>query len=59
MTISELRDYLAKYTGEGKGDAMVLICDMRDNPLENGTEIKDAVFLEWKDGECSLVLQTS
>ena len=59
MTINELRDYLAKYTGEGKGDSAVFICDMRDNPLENGTEIEDAVFLEWKNGECSLVLQTS
>ena len=59
MTINELRDYLAKYTGEGNGDAQVLICDMRDNPLTSGTEIKDAVFLEWKDGDCSLILQTS
>ena len=59
MTVSELRDYLAKYTGEGKGDTTVLICDMRDNPLTSGMEIKDAVFLEWQDGDTTLVIQTS
>ena len=58
MTINELKDYLAKYTGEGKGDATVLICDMRDNPLTGGEEIIDAVFLEWNEGDCSLVLRT-
>ena len=59
MTINELRDYLAKYTGGGNGDAPVLICYIRDNPLTSGMEIKDAVFLEWKEGDCSLVLQIS
>lgn len=59
MTVQELKDYLSKYTGEGKGDATVLICDMRDNPLTDGTQIKDAVFLEWKDGDCMFVIQTS
>lgn len=59
MTISELKDYISKYTGEGKGNAIVLICDMRDNPLTNGTPVKDAVFLEWKDGGCMFILQTS
>lgn len=57
MTISELRDYLAKYTGEGKGDSPVLICRMADNPLEVGKEIEDSVFMEWSNGECCLVLQ--
>jgi hypothetical protein len=57
MTINELRDYLSKYTGEGKGDATVLICGMRDNPLEASKEIKDSVFLEWIDGEYTLVIQ--
>ena len=57
MTINQLKDYLAKYTGEGNGDATVLICGMRDNPLEASKEIKDCVFLEWYDGECGLVIQ--
>ena len=59
MTVQELKDYLSKYTSEGKGDAVVLICDMRDNPLTDGMHIKDAVFQEWKDGDCTLVMQTS
>lgn len=57
MTINELRDYLSKYTSEGNGDATVLICGMRDNPLEASKEIKDSVFLEWIDGEHTLVIQ--
>lgn len=57
MTIDELRDYLAKYVGEGHGDASLLICSMSDNPLTADKEIKDAVFLEWKDGDCSVVIQ--
>ena len=57
MTINELRDYLSKYTGEGKGDSPVLICRMSDNPLEVGKEIKDICFMEFMDGECSIVLQ--
>lgn len=57
MTINELRDYLSKYTGEGKGDTPVTICRMSDNPLEVCKEIKDSVFMEWSNGECCLVLQ--
>lgn len=57
MTISELRDYLAKYVGEGNGNAEVLICKFGENPLEAEYEIKDAVFLEWKDGYCSVVIE--
>ena len=58
MTVSELRDYLAKYVGEGKGDAEVLICKFGANPLEAESEIKDAVFLEWKDGDYMCVIET-
>lgn len=58
MTVSELRDYLAKYVGEGKGDAEVLICKFGANPLEAECEIKDAVFLEWKDGDYMCVIET-
>lgn len=58
MTVNELRDYLAKYTGEGKGDALVLTCDKRDNPITDSMCIADAIFVEHKDGDCMVVLQT-
>ena len=58
MTVNELKDYLAKYTGEGKGDALVLTCDKRDNPITDGMCIADAIFVEHKDGDCMVVLQT-
>lgn len=57
MNINELRDYLAKYVGEGKGYADVAICKMSENPLTAENEIKDIVFLEWQDGDCSVVIQ--
>ena len=57
MSINELRDYLAKYVGEGKGFADVLICQMSENPLTAKNEIKDIAFLEWQDGDCSVVIQ--
>lgn len=57
MTIQELKDYLSRYTGEGKGDAPVLVCRMSDNPLEVGKTIEDIVFQEWMDGDCTLVMQ--
>ena len=59
MTIAELRDLLKKYCDNGFGDASVLICDMRDNPLTDGTEVKDAAFIEWKDGDCMFVIQAN
>ena len=58
MTISEIRDYLAKYCGEGKGDAPVAVCDSRDNPQTDFTPIIDIVFIETRSGECKVVLQT-
>lgn len=58
MTISEIRDYLAKYCGEGKGDCEVLVCDERENPLADCVGIVDIVFIESKNGDPILVLQT-
>ena len=58
MTVSEIRNYLAQYEGDGKGDAPVLVCDKRDNPLQDGLCLADAVFIEYKDGEYMVVLQT-
>lgn len=58
MTISEIRDYLAKYCGDGKGDSLVLVCDQRYNPITDSVCIADAVFIESKNGDCFVVLQT-
>ena len=58
MTVNELRDFLAKYTGEGKGDALVTVCHSLENPLTDSLLIKDVVFLETKNGNCEIVLQT-
>lgn len=60
MTIQELRDYLAKYTGDGKGCFEVVVCDYRDNPISandvNG--IKDVLFIESMNGDSYIVLAT-
>lgn len=58
MTITELRDYLAKYVGEGKGDSLVTVCDKRENPLTEGLCIVGSVFIEDSDGDCCVTLQT-
>lgn len=58
MTICEIRDYLAKFCGEGNGDAPVVTCDKRDNPLMCGTSIIDIVFIETRSGDCKVVLIT-
>ena len=58
MTISEIRDYLAQYCGEGKGEAPVLVCDSRDNPQSDGIPITDILFIETRSGDCKVVLQT-
>ena len=56
MTISELRDYLAKYIGDGKGDTLVCVCYRRDNVITDSSAVMDAVYLEWKDGDRRLAL---
>jgi hypothetical protein len=58
MTIAEIRDYLAQYCGEGKGDSPVFVCDSRDNPHTDGVCIADIVFIETRSGDCKVVLQT-
>ena len=57
MTVNELRDYLAKYTGEGRGNAFVRIFYEGDNPIDDGHELIDAVAIEKKSGEFFVVLQ--
>lgn len=58
MTINDLRDFLAKYVGEGKGDAHVYVCDSRDNPTTDSLLLVDATFYEKKNGDYGIVLQT-
>ena len=58
MTINEIRDYLARFCGEEKGNAPVLVCDSRDNPHSDGVHMTDIVFIETRSGVCKVVLQT-
>lgn len=58
MTINEIRDFLYRYSIDGKGELPVLICDSRDNPHTDGVPIIDIVFIETKSGDCKVVLQT-
>ena len=58
MTVNELRDYLAKYVGAGYGDSPIEACDKEGNPLTETVCITGAVFLEVKDGDSIVVLQT-
>ena len=58
MTISEIRDYLAQYCGDGKGNSPVVVCDSRDNPQSDGMPIVDILFIETRSGDCKIVLQT-
>ena len=58
MTISELRDYLARYVGEGKGDTRVAYANKSWNPVTESEDITNALFIEDKNGNCVIVLQT-
>ena len=58
MTISELRYYLARYVGEGKGDTRVAYANKGWNPITESEDITNAVFIEDKNGNCVIVLQT-
>lgn len=58
MTIYELLDYLTKYADRGKGEAFVMTCDHRDNPLTDANCIKDALFIDSMNGDFLVVLQT-
>lgn len=57
MTLQELYEYLSKYIGEGKGYAIVQVCEFGDNPFSDARPINDAAFIEWKDEECALYLE--
>ena len=58
MNVSELIDFLTHYSDHGYGKAEVVVCDHRDNPLTEVDSIKDALFIESKNGDFYIVLQT-
>lgn len=58
MTIGELRDHLAKYTGEGKDDTPVVVAGKDWNPITESDEIAEILFIERKDGTSTVVIQT-
>lgn len=57
MTAYELSDYLQHFIDEGKGDVPVLVANKEWNPVTDGDRIDNAIFMEWKDGDCIVVLQ--
>ena len=58
MTVRELYEYFMQCFDHGFCDAVVYVCDRRDNPLTDGICVADALRIEDKDGEKSVVLET-
>ena len=58
MTVQELYGYLMECSDKGFGNALVVVCDKRDNPITDGDCVMDALRVSWKDGDCRVVLQT-
>ena len=57
MTAYELRDYLQHFIDHEKGDVPVLVANKEWNPVTDGDCIDNAIFMEWKAGDCMVVLQ--
>lgn len=57
MTVDELIEWLTYYKDHGKGEALVLTCYQRDNPLTDASCIKDALFIDSMNGDFLVVLQ--
>ena len=58
MTARELFDFLMNCVDKGFGNALIVVCDKRDNPIMDGECIMDAVRVEYKDGDKRVVIQT-
>lgn len=58
MKVNELIDFLVHYSDRGYHGADIVVCDSRDNPLTDANTIKDALFIESKNGDFYIVLQT-
>ena len=58
MTARELYEYLMQCCDRGFGGADVLVCDKRDNPITDSICVADALRIEEKDGDSTVVLLT-
>lgn len=58
MTVRELFNFLMQSDDKEFGNALVVVCDKRDNPITDGDCVVDAVRIEWQDGDKRVVLQT-
>jgi hypothetical protein len=57
MTVNELIGYLTSLADHGKGNATVKVANKGWNPITDCEDITNAVLLEWKDAESTVVLQ--
>lgn len=57
MTVRELFNFLMECDDKGFGNALVLVCDERDNPFTDGDCVSDALRVTWQDGDMRVVLQ--
>lgn len=58
MTVYELKTYLDKYSSNGYSDAPVFTANKEWNPVTDGDDIGEILFIERKDGTAMVVLQT-
>jgi hypothetical protein len=58
MNVREMIEYLTNYADHGYGEANIVTCYKHDNPLTDVNSIDDALFIESKDGDFYIVLQT-
>lgn len=58
MTARELFDYLMECCDKGFGDAIVIVCDNRENPLTDGLCVASALRIAEKGGDKTVVIQT-
>ena len=58
MTCQELFNYLMECCDKGFGDAVVIVCDRRENPLTEGVCVASALRIAEKNGDNTVVIQT-
>ena len=58
MTARELFDYLMECCDKGFGDAVVVVCDNRENPLTDGNCVASALRIAEINGDNTVVIQT-
>lgn len=57
MTARELFDYLMECCDKGFGDAVVIVCNHRENPLTDGECVVSALRIAEKGGDNTVVIQ--